>query len=199
MRLSEYAKQMGVCYRTAWVWFNSGKIEGAYQLPTGTVIVPNNIEKHEEYGVVLYARTSSSQNKELLDRQAERLVNYATARGYKIKKIVKEFGSGLNDERKKLAEVLKDGKYDKIIVEHKDRLTRFGFNWLQLLTDNRIEVINESEQKDEDITRDLISIIHCFSARIYGLRRSQRLNSKVKETIKELEENDDNNSRTTYD
>lgn len=198
MRLSEYAKQMGVCYRTAWVWFNNGKIEGAYQLPTGTIIVPNNIEKHEEYGVVLYARTSSSQNKDLLERQAERLVNYATTRGYKIKKVVKEFGSGLNDERKKLAEVLKDGKYDKIIVEHKDRLTRFGFNWLQLLTDNRIEVVNESEQKDEDITRDLISVIHCFSARIYGLRRSQRLNDKVKDTIKELEEDDDNIGRTTH-
>lgn len=80
---------------------------------------------------------------------------------------------------------MQENQYDKIIVEHKDRLTRFGFNWIQLLTGNRIEVINEAKEKDEDITRDLISIIHCFSARIYGLRRSQRIKTKVEEALKE--------------
>ena len=101
--------------------------------------------------------------------------------------IVKEYGSGLNDERKLLSKILKDDNYDKIIVENKDRLTRFGFNWIQLLTGNRIEVINESKEKDEDITKDLISIIHCFSARIYGLRRSQNLKNNIKKYIKEIE------------
>lgn len=183
MKLSTYAKKLGVCYRTAWNWFNEGKIDGAYQLPSGTVIVPDNVKN--EYGVILYARTSSSQNKDLLENQAKRLESYAIAKGYKIKKIVKEFGSGLNDERKQLTKILQENQYDKIIVEHKDRLTRFGFNWIQLLTGNRIEVINEAKEKDEDITRDLISIIHCFSARIYGLRRSQRIKTKVEEALKE--------------
>lgn len=183
MKLSTYAKKLGVCYRTAWNWFNEGKIDGAYQLPSGTVIVPDDVKN--EYGVILYARTSSSQNKDLLENQAKRLESYAIAKGYKIKKIVKEFGSGLNDERKQLTKILQENQYDKIIVEHKDRLTRFGFNWIQLLTGNRIEVINEAKEKDEDITRDLISIIHCFSARIYGLRRSQRIKTKVEEALKE--------------
>lgn len=183
MKLSMYAKKLGVCYRTAWNWFNEGKIDGAYQLPSGTVIVPDDVKN--EYGVILYARTSSSQNKDLLENQAKRLESYAIAKGYKIKKIVKEFGSGLNDERKQLTKILQENQYDKIIVEHKDRLTRFGFNWIQLLTGNRIEVINETKEKDEDITRDLISIIHCFSARIYGLRRSQRIKTKVEEALKE--------------
>jgi len=183
MKLSTYAKKLGVCYRTAWNWFNEGKIDGAYQLPSGTVIVPDSVKN--EYGVILYARTSSSQNKDLLENQAKRLESYAIAKGYKIKKIVKEFGSGLNDERKQLTKILQENQYDKIIVEHKDRLTRFGFNWIQLLTGNRIEVINEAKEKDEDITRDLISIIHCFSARIYGLRRSQRIKTKVEEVLKE--------------
>lgn len=141
----------------------------------------------QSYGVILYARTSSSNNKELLENQAKRLEAYTIAKGYKIKQIVKEFGSGLNDNRKQLSKILKDNKYDKIIVEHKDRLTRFGFNYIQLLTGNRIEVINESKEEDEDITQDLISIIHCFSARIYGLRRSKRLKLKVKDAIKEIE------------
>jgi predicted site-specific integrase-resolvase len=187
MKLSDYAKKVGVTYRTAWNWFKAGTINGAYQLPTGTVIVPDTIEDSQKYGVILYARTSSSNNKELLENQAKRLEAYAIAKGYKIKQIIKEFGSGLNDNRKQLSKILKEDKYDKIIVEHKDRLTRFGFNYIQLLTGNRIEVINEAKEEDEDITQDLISIIHCFSARIYGLRRSKRLKIKIKDAIKETE------------
>lgn len=187
MKLSNYAKKLGVTYKTAWNWFKSGSIEGAYQLPSGTVIIPESSEQQTSYGVILYARTSSSQNKDLLENQAKRLEEYALARGYKIKQTVKEFGSGLNDNRKLLSQILKEDKYDKIIVEHKDRLTRFGFNYIQILTGGRIEVINESKEEDEDITQDLISIIHCFSSRIYGLRRSKRLKIKVKEAIKDIE------------
>ena len=177
---------MGLDYRTVWNWYKEGKIPNAYQTHSGTIIIPDEeIEHKQEYGVILYARTSSSQNKELLDNQVERLKNYATSRGYKIKQIVKEFGSGLNDERKQLSKILQDNQYDKIIVEHKDRLTRFGFNWIQLLTGNRIEVINEAKEKDEDIIKDLISIIHCFSARIYGLRRSQRFDTKIRQIIED--------------
>ena len=189
MKLSQYAKELGVCYKTAWNLFKQNKINGAYQLESGTVIVPNNIfdNNTQENGVILYARTSSSKNKTLLENQVKRLEQYAIAKGYKIKQIVKEYGSGLNDERKLLSKILKDDNYDKIIVENKDRLTRFGFNWIQLLTGNRIEVINESKEKDEDITKDLISIIHCFSARIYGLRRSQNFKNNIKKYIKEIE------------
>lgn len=189
MKLSQYAKEIGVCYKTAWNLYKANKIPGAYQLQSGTVIVPNNINEQQQTnkGVILYARTSSSQNKKLLENQVERLKDYAFAKGYKIKQVVKEYGSGLNDERKQLSQILKDNNYDKIIVENKDRLTRFGFNWIQLLTGNRIEVINEAKEKDEDITKDLISIIHCFSARIYGLRRSQNLKNKIKKDIEEIE------------
>ena len=188
MKLSEYAKLHGVTYRTAWNRFKAGKIKGAVQIETGAIEVPEKIEERPSYGVILYARTSSSQNKKLIENQIERLKDYAAAKGYKVKKIVKEFGSGLNDERKQLTKILTEDKFDKIIVENKDRLTRFGFNWIQLLTKNRIEVINEVKEKDEDLTKDLISIIHCFSARIYGLRRSQNLKKKIEKDLKEVEE-----------
>lgn len=188
MKLSQYAKKLGICYRTAWNQFNNNLIPGAYKLPTGTIIIPDNIIENnkQKYGVILYARTSSSQNKKLLDEQAKRLELYAISKGYKIKQIIKEFGSGLNDSRKQLTKILKENQYDKIIVEHKDRLTRFGFNLINLLTDNRIEVINETKEKDEDLTQDLISIIHCFSARLYGLRRSKRLKLEIQKDIKEI-------------
>lgn len=79
---------------------------------------------------MLYARVSSSQNKDNLDSQTERLRQYATLSGYNVVKEVKEIGSGLNEDRKRLNTLLsKDlNSFDYIIVEHKDRLTRFGFN-----------------------------------------------------------------------
>ena len=186
MKLSQYAKQIGVCYRTAWNYYKANQIPGAYELPSGTIIVPDEInQQNQKYGVILYARTSSSENKHLLDTQIQRLEEYAISKGYKIKESIKEIGSGLNDERKKLSKVLKENKYDKIIVENKDRLTRFGFNWIQLLTNNRIEVINESKAKDEDLIKDFASIIHCFCARLYGLRRSQNMKNKINKVIQE--------------
>lgn len=81
----------------------------------------------------IYARVSSAENKKNLDAQAERLTNYAMAKGYRIYKVVKEVGSGLNDNRKQLAKILVDDNYNILIVEHKDRLARFGTNYLSLL------------------------------------------------------------------
>ena len=119
----------------------------------------------------------------MLDEQLKRLETYAASRGYTIIRSVKEFGSGLNDTRKGLGLILKKiDECDKIIVEHRDRLTRFGFNWFQLFTNNKIEVMNETKTSEEEITQDLISIIHSFAAKIYGLRKKQR---KIVELIKE--------------
>lgn len=188
IKLSEYAKKNSVTYRTVWTWYSQGKIKDTITTPGGTILVRDtDLPADSSYGVILYARTSSSMNKELLERQVERLEQYAVSKGYKIKAVVKEFGSGLNDERPKLSKILQENRYDKIIVEYKDRLTRFGFNWLQLLTGGRIEVINESKEKDEDLIKDLISIIHCFSARIYGLRKSKKLKDMIKKDIRQIE------------
>jgi len=184
MKLSQWAKKHGVCYQTAWNHFNSGKIPGAYKLETGTVVIPDN-NKKDNY-VVCYSRVSSSQNKDNLESQSKRLVDYSIARGYKIKEVVKEIGSGLNDKRSKLNKILKSEKPTKIIIEHKDRLTRFGFNYLEILLnrlDCEIEIINESESDKDDLIQDFISVITSFCARIYGQRRCKRKTEKI---IKEL-------------
>lgn len=184
MKLSKYAKQLGISYQTAWKHFKAGLIPSAYQLSTGTIIVPDVINPGKKDGcnVILYARVSTVNQKDALEIQAKRLESYAIAKGYTIKRIVKEIGSGINDRRKRLTEVLEKDDFDKIIVEHKDRLTRFGFQWFQVLTKNRIEVINEATSELGDITADLIAIIHSFSSRVYGLRRKTR---KVIEIINE--------------
>lgn len=188
MKLSIYAKQLGISYRTAWEWFKAGKIKGAFKTESGTIIVPEErISKKGDY-VVIYSRVSSSENKSNLNSQAERLTQYAIARGYQIKEVVKEVGSGVNDNRPKLQKILREGKATKIIVEHKDRLTRFGYNYLATLLlplGGEIEVVNQTTEDKEELMQDLVSIITSFCARYYGLRRSKRPTERI---IKELRE-----------
>lgn len=145
MKLSHYAKQAGVSYRTAWSWWKSGAISG-YQLPSGTIIV--DVDKGSpisENVVCIYARVSSSENKPNLESQAERLVQYSTAKGYRIYKVVKEVGSGLNDNRKQLSNILSDNKYNILLVEHKERLARFGTNYMRILLEQYRQKIRDSE------------------------------------------------------
>src|SRR4030081_1862369 len=122
MKLSEYAKQQGISYKTAWRWFKSGELD-AYQTATGTVIVREVVQTSPPRGIALYARVSSADQKEDLQRQVERLKNYSAARGYQVNKIVQEIGSGLNDHRPKFLSVLTDASIGVIVVEHKDRGT----------------------------------------------------------------------------
>jgi len=185
MKLSKYAQKLGVSYRTVWRLWKNGKLD-AYQLPTGTIIVKEETENKLPDKVCIYARVSSSENKDNLTSQAERLKQYAMARGYQIYKIVKEIGSGVNDSRKQLNKILKNKDYNILIVEHKDRLTRFGFNYLQLLAEEQgktIEVVNETEDDKQELMQDFIAIIASFCARLYGLRPSKRKTEKI---IKEL-------------
>ena len=181
MKLSDYAKKTGISYRTAWRWWKQGNLTG-HQLPSGTIIITNDNNSKPDSIACIYARVNSAENKDNLDRQAERLKDYAIARGYKISKIVKEMGSGLNDNRKQLSKILVDPNYNILIVEHKDRLARFGTNYLEILLkelDKKVEIVNQSEDKQDELMEDLIAIITSFCARIYGLRRSKRKTEKI--------------------
>src|SRR3989454_4708622 len=143
MRLSQYAKQMGVSYKTAFRWWKAGKLD-AYQLDTGTVIVREPAQPQEALSVALYARVSTQGQKADLERQVERLKTYAASKGYHVSKIVQEIASGMNDNRPKLSKLLTDASIGVIVVEHRDRLTRFGFASIEQLMQmqgRRIEVM----------------------------------------------------------
>lgn len=196
MKLPEYAKRIGVTRFTAHKWFHEGKIPGAYQLPSGLIYVPDSIfdtEKQKPKGLtVVYARVSSSeQRKTNLETQAERLTQFAIANGWVVDKVIKEVGSGLNDDRKKLTDLLRsDVKIDRIIVEHKDRLTRFGFNYLQILADKlgfEIIVVNPTMTDNEDLMQDFASIITSFCARLYSRRRAKRQTEKIIQSLNQEE------------
>lgn len=192
-KLSWYAKENGLTYRTAYNHFKKGLIEGAYQLPTGTVVIPDKytINKDENEYIVTYARVSSSENKSNLISQSQRLIDFCNAKGWKTNENICEVGSGLNDNRNKLIRVLDEGRATKIVIEHKDRLTRFGFNYIKLLCKHigcELVVVNNVKDDKEDLIQDFVSVITSFCARIYGQRRSKRNTEKL---IKELSESKD--------
>ena len=146
MKLSQYAKQQGISYRTALRWWLAGLIKG-YQAPTGTIIVTEEPprEAHTPSRVAIYARVSS----------------------------------------------LKDPTITQIVVEHKDRLTRFGFRYLETLLElqgRAIEVGKLDENHREDLLADLVSIVYSFATRLYGPRRAKR---KTEAFVKQLKAEED--------
>jgi putative resolvase len=187
-KLSTYAKEKGISYLTAWRLVKNNKIKYE-KLPTGTIVVLED-EKPQlnDNIVVLYARVSSSENKKNLDSQMNRLRDYASAKGYTIVNEYKEIGSGLNDKRKKLNTILSNDNWSILLVEHKDRLARFGINYLELLLNKqgkKIEVINNVDSNtQEDLMQDFVSLVTSFTARLYGLRRSKRRTEKLIKTLK---------------
>jgi len=183
MKLSEWARLRGVSYKTAWRYWRDGKLDGD-RLPSGMVVV--KMDSGRPHKVVVYARVSSSENRDNLDSQAQRMVDYCTARGYQVADVIKEVGSGVNDSRRLLTKLLRRKDFNKLVVEHKDRLTRFGFNYLSILWEEQgveVEVVNEAKDDRDDLMQDFVSIITSFCARLYGLRRSRRKTEKLIEQL----------------
>jgi predicted site-specific integrase-resolvase len=106
LKLSEYARKVGVSYGTAWRWFRSGQLQG-YQVETGTIIIteplPQAMAPAPIQKVAVYARVSAAENRDNLESQAKRLLDYCGAKGYQVAAVVKEIGSDVNDTRLKLS------------------------------------------------------------------------------------------------
>lgn len=193
IKLSEYAKIHSITYRTAWQYFKDGKINGSINSINRTILVPYEWEEEVKIvtnkpNVVIYSRVSSSENKDNLISQSYRLMDFGIKNNYNIVEIIKEIGSGVNDNRPKLNKILKQNNWDILLIEHKDRLTRFGFNYIENLLENqnkKIVVVNHSEELIHDLMEDLISIIYSFSARLYGLRRSKNKIKNIVDILKE--------------
>lgn len=183
--LKQYACDHGIKYRAAWNRFKAGKIPEAFQDEFGKILIPEDAPDKQPAAAV-YARVSSSENKPNLNSQAQRVQNYANLNGLPVTKVVKECGSGLNDSRKKLLKLLEDPEITHIIVEHKDRLTRFGFEYLKGWMKSRgvrIVVVNEVLDDKQDLMQDFVSLVTSFCARLYGLRRSRRKTEKLIEEL----------------
>lgn len=137
---------------------------------------------------IIYCRVSSPNKKDDLKRQLERCTEYAIKNGYNILKSYKEVASGMNDNRRELNKVLDEvvNKKFTLIVENKDRLTRFGFRYLEKFFSHmgcKILLINKSDDDQQDLVKDLVSVITSFCCRIYGLRRGANKSRQIKNNI----------------
>ena len=185
MKLSDWAIKNDICYQTAWNMYKQGLIPNAIKTSTGSIRVVEPVAAKPEF-VVTYARVSSSENKSNLESQSERLVEFCVANGWDVDQSIKEIGSGLNDNRAKISKLLAEGRVSKLVVEHKDRLTRFGFHYIELLCKHigcELVVINNQEDQQKDLVEDFVSVITSFCARIYGQRRSKRATEKLIESL----------------
>lgn len=186
IKLSEWASNQGIHYITAWNWFKFGKLPvKAIKTPSGSIFVcedSNQNIHNEQQNIVVYCRVSNQSRKSELEYQVNRCVEYANAKGLQVTKVYKEVASGMNDNRKEFWKMI-DSKPTMIIIENKDRLTRFGFTYLErlLLRDGcSINVMNPNKNDEEDLIKDLVSIITSFCCRLYGLRRSKKKVDKIK-------------------
>ena len=128
-----------------------------------------------------YARVSSQAQKPDLDNQIRVLEQFCAANGWAVDEWVKEVGGGLNFRRKHFLRILDAvvlGRIERLIVAHRDRLCRFGFEMVEHLCrthDCDLVVMNqESLSPEQEMVQDLLSIVHCFSARLYGLRNYRK-------------------------
>ena len=192
---NEFAEMIGVSVKTLQRWDKDKKLI-AFRSPTNRRYYTHNqyveymgkiVQEKDKRKTIIYTRVSSSGQKDDLKNQAEFLKQFANAKGLIVDEVFEDIGSGLNYNRKKWNKLLEDcmiGLIKTIIVAHKDRFIRFGYDWFErFLKTNGVEIIvvnNETLSPQEEMIQDLISIIHVFSCRIYGLRKYKK---KIKEDI----------------
>lgn len=186
--IGQFAEMIGKSVHTLQVWDRKGILK-AYRSPSDRRYYTHS--QYLEYmGVsgptekvnVIYARVSTRNQKDDLDNQIRFLQQYTFNQGIPVHEVLYDFGSGMNYKREKwnkLIDMCFDDRVSTIIISHKDRFVRFGFDWisdlLKRLTNTTILVVeNVSTSPEEDLIQDLISIIHVFSCRVYGLRKYKR-------------------------
>jgi putative resolvase len=172
MKLAEWARASGVHPQTAYRWFRQGTMPvPARRLPTGTILVDAPASPPVE-GVVLYARVSTHDQRIDLERQVARLTAWAADHDVSVAEVVTEVGSAMNDRRPKLKRLLADPKVRMIVVEHQDRLARFGVEHMEaaLSAQDRKLVVAEPGETTDDLVQDMIDVLTNFCARLHGRR-----------------------------
>ena len=201
LSIGKFAKSLGVSIQTLRNWDKEGKLKPTYVTENGyryysedllnkfrNIKNVNKIKKKN----ILYARVSTKNQKDELNRQIDNLKQYAYSKGYSFE-IITDIGSGINYKKEgllKMINLVECGEVDRIIVLYKDRLIRFGYDLIEYickLNDTKIEIVDNSTiSKEQELTEDLIQIITVFSNRLYGARSKKTIN-----LIKSVKENAD--------
>jgi len=201
LSIGKFAKSLGVSIQTLRNWDKEGKLKPTYVTENGyryysedllnkfrNIKNVNKIKKKN----ILYARVSTKNQKDDLNRQIDNLKQYAYSKGYSFE-IITDIGSGINYKKEgllKMINLVECGEVDRIIVLYKDRLIRFGYDLIKYickLNDTKIEIVDNSTiSKEQELTEDLIQIITVFANRLYGARSKKTIN-----LIKSVKENAD--------
>lgn len=188
IRLNDMAKRLGVSVKTLQRWDREGILVAKRN--------PNNRryyteDQYLEYigssskkdkKIIAYVRVSNNNQKDDLQNQITFIRNYVNAKGEILDDVIQDIGSGLNYNRKHWNDLLfnqiSKGEIGKIYITYKDRFVRFGFDWFERYCnhhDCEIVIINNPDTSpQQELIDDLISIIHVFSCRIYGLRKYKK-------------------------
>lgn len=202
LTLKETEHLLNVSKSTLQRWDNSGKLvalrtEGGHrrykQSDIERLIGENSNEttdKSDEVIVATYARCSTQDQKARgdIDRQSSRIFEYCTKKKYKVGYIIKDMGSGLNDKRKgfvKLCKLITDKKINKVVIEHKDRLTRFQYNLIEFFFNSygvEIELLDKKGYTEqEELVNDMMMLIASFSGQLYSARTKENAKKRRQE------------------
>ena len=197
----DFAELLGVSVKT-WQRWDREDILKAYRSPTNRRYYTYDQYVQFKSGAVadgrktvIYARVSTRNQKDDLESQVKFLLDYCNAKGVIVDECIEDFGSGLNYKRKKwnclLEDVMKQ-KVKTIIVTHKDRFIRFGFDWLESFClkygTQTLILKHETLSPHEELVQDIMSILHVFSCRLYGLRKYKKEIKEEYPNVKELQD-----------
>ena len=204
LTIKQAAEYLNVSVDTLRLWDKSGKLislkttggHRRYNKETLNqyigIIEEDSKVQEKEVICATYARVSSNEQKQKgdLDRQSQRLSEYCAKHNLYVGHIIKDVGSGLNDNRSgfvKLTDLIIKKKINKLIVEHKDRLTRFQFKFIKKMFESygcEVIVINGMDVSDtEELAADMMSLLASFSGKFYGKRSAERRKKKKEDTM----------------
>lgn len=193
----EMAKKLNVTVRTLQRWDRIGKLP-AKRSPTNRRYYTDDQllqflgKPQDDRKIVAYARVSTYGQKDDLRDQVAFIRQYANGKGIILDETITDIGSGLNYNRKKWNQLMRNvekGKIKTIFITYKDRFIRFGFDWFErFCNEHNTEIIvlnNPDTSPDQELVDDVISIIHVFSCRLYGLRKYKNKIRHDKSLMKE--------------
>lgn len=194
MFVREWAELAGLNPQTVWRWCRDGLMPVPVErTPSGTWLVhdpkyePQEV-KQDTTRTVCYARVSSSDQKQDLQRQADRLKVFALNMGIEQPEVVCEVGSGMNEKRRRLNKILSDSTIGTIIVEHRDRLARMNAGLIEsaLQAQNRRLIVVDDTEVTDDLVGDMTEVLTSFCARLYGRRAAKNRAEKALAVIEHV-------------
>jgi excisionase family DNA binding protein len=204
LRPKEVCRRLGISYSTLSRWVREGRIRairtagGVFRVPESEVRrVAEGLPISKEVRAIIYARVSSADQRSDLERQVQYLTQYCSSNGYSVIDVLSDIASGLKTDRKgllKLFNYVANRQVDVVVVAYRDKLTRFGFEYLEHFFNQygvRIEVMFGEEPRDtyQELVEDLIEIVTSFAGKLYGLRsrKKRRLVEGFKKLLEEVE------------